>query len=49
MCIAQCVLYYALQMAFASLQQAISLDPLDFVAYLKLGTLYEQLATTAGT
>eukprot|EP00953_Heterococcus_sp_UTEX-ZZ885_P040963 20926-Heterococcus_DN1.PRE.1 len=34
-------------MAFASLQQAISLDPQDFVAYLKLGTLYEQLATTA--
>ncbi|KAG5182508.1 hypothetical protein JKP88DRAFT_354645 [Tribonema minus] len=36
------------QMAFASLQQAISLDPADHVAYLKLGMLYEQLALSAG-
>lgn len=36
------------QMAFASLQQAISLNHNDFHAYLKLGMLYEQLALTAG-
>src|SRR6476619_5929193 len=35
-------------MAFASLQQAISLDHNDYVAYLKLGMLYEQLALSAG-
>lgn len=31
------------QMAFASYQQGINVDPSDLLAYLKLGMLYEEL------